>query len=316
MDLELTILGASSAIPLVNRNPTAQFLTICNRHFLIDCGEGTQVRIRENGIGFGRIDHILISHLHGDHFFGLAPLLSTLHLLDRNKEINIYGPKGLKEVVNAQIKAQGSWLKFPILFHELNFEGEHYIFEDDMIRIKSFPLNHGINCWGFLFEEKDLPRKMKAEAIEKYSIPVSEIKQIKKGADWTDEDGNLIPNSQLTLDAPKSLSYAFCTDTSPTDDLIEYVDSPDLLYHEATFLDKHKERAAQTFHSTSYQAAEVAKSVNARQLMIGHYSARYTEFDGLLEESREIFPNTILAQEGKTYVIKHKSQSVLQIKEA
>ncbi|HAD96190.1 MAG TPA: ribonuclease Z [Cryomorphaceae bacterium] len=311
--LELTILGASSAIPLANRNPTSQFLTLASHHFLIDCGEGTQVRLRENNIGFSRIDKIFISHLHGDHFFGLAPLLSTLHLLDRQKEIHIYSPKGLKEVIHAQMKLQGSWLKYPVIFHNLNPNEEEVIFEDERVSVKAFPLRHSIPCFGFWFREKERPRKMLKSAIEQYSIPVTEIRQIKKGSDWVDEQGNLIPNRDLTESPAASLSYAYCTDTSPLEHLNQFIDSPDLLYHEATFMEEHAERAAQTYHSTARQAASVAKSVNARQLMVGHFSIRYNDLNPLLDEAKEVFPNTILAKDGQTYALRSSHEELVPL---
>ena len=314
MDLELTILGASSAIPLAHRYPTSQFLTLSNRHFLIDCGEGTQARLRQLRIGFSRINHIFISHLHGDHFFGLAPMLSTFNLLDRQKAMHIYAPKGLKEVVNAQIKLQGSWLKFPLIFHYLEFGDEKIIFEDEKVIVKSFPLDHGINCSGFLFQEKVLPRNIKKEALKKYNIPIAEIKAIKGGQDWKNENGDLIPNKQLTEDPPIPLSYAYCTDTRPCDNLKQFVDSPDLLYHEATFTEKHKKRAHKTMHSTAKQAAQVATDVKARNLLLGHYSARYDDLEELECEAREIYPFAQIAKESVTYRIKRSGQQ-LEVKE-
>jgi ribonuclease Z len=308
MDLELTILGSSSAIPLVRRNPTAQFLTIANRHFLIDCGEGTQVRLRENKIGFSRINHIFISHLHGDHFFGLAPLLSSLHLLDRQKEMHIYAPAVLKDVIHTQMKAQGSWLKYPIVYHDLDFDSEQLLFEDEKVRVKSFPLKHTIDCCGFLFEEKPLARNIRKEALRKYKIPVVELSKIKFGADWTDENGKVIPNTELTLKPRSPFSYAFCTDTAPVDNLLDFVKKPSLLYHEATFTEKYKERAATTKHSTAQQAASIAQLLEAEKLLIGHFSARYNEFNELLNEAKAVFENTWVAEEGKTYVLKDKSK--------
>ncbi len=311
--LELTILGSSSAVPLANRSPTSQFLTLASRHFLIDCGEGTQVRLRENNIGFGRIDRIFISHLHGDHFFGLAPLLSTLHLMDRQKEIHIYSPKGLKETITQQMKLQGSWLKYPVIFHNLNPKAEEIIFEDERVSVKAFPLQHSIDCFGFWFREKERPRKMLKSAIAKYSIPVTEIRQIKKGSDWVDANGNSIPNEELTQAPAAALSYAFCTDTSPLEHLNDFIQSPDLLYHEATFMEEHLERAGQTHHSTARQAAEVAKSVDARQLMIGHFSIRYNDLNPLLNEAREIFPHTALAREGHTFTLRSAGEKVVSM---
>lgn len=311
MDLELTILGANSAIPLINKNPTAQFLTIHNRHFLIDCGEGTQVRLRENNIGFGRIDHILISHLHGDHFFGLAPLLSTLNLLDRQKELHIYAPKGLQKLVQDQIKIQGSWLKYPLLFHDLNFKEKTLLFEDEKVKINSFPLNHRIKCCGFLFEEKPLPRRIRSSAIKEYDIPVIELKRIKTGSDFENESGQIISNKSLTLDPYPSLSYAYCTDTTPIENLDSFFSDPSLMYHEATFIDKHKEKALQTFHSTTIQAADMATKVKAVHLLIGHFSARYTDLEELLLETKSKFENSWIAKERTTFTLKHTKKDLI-----
>tara|TARA_R110002072_G_scaffold162072_8_gene313839 strand:- start:718 stop:1665 length:948 start_codon:yes stop_codon:yes gene_type:complete len=314
MNLELTILGCNSAIPLINRNPTSQFLSIHSRQFLIDCGEGTQIRLRENGIGFGRINHILISHLHGDHCFGLVPLLSSLHLLDRHKEIHIYGPSGLKNIVNLQMKAQGSWLKFPLIFHELVIGKKELIFEDEKILVHSFPLDHGINCWGFLFEEKPLPKNIIPERIKELSIPIPEIKKIKNGEDWQDENGKTYKNSYLCTKGPDSLSYAFCTDTLPLENLGEYINKPpSLLYHEATFLNDQIKRAKQTNHTTAKQAGEIAKRLNCDHLIIGHFSARYSEFEAFQEEASTEFENTHLAVEGRKYSINHKQAKKLII---
>lgn len=313
MDLELIILGCNSAIPLINRNPTSQFLSIHSRQFLIDCAEGTQIRLRENGIGFGRINHILISHLHGDHFFGLTPLLSTLNLLDRSKEVHIYAPKGLKEIVNLQMKAQGSWLNYPVIFHDLDFNQKHLIFEDEKISVSSFPLKHRIPCCGFLFQEKPLPRNIISAKIKELSIPIPEVKKIKNGEDWMDENGKLHVNKNLTTNPLPSLSYAYCSDTLPIKSLFNFVEAPSILYHEATFLSLHEKRAKSTNHSTAKQAAEIANLVQAKNLIIGHFSARYTEFEEFLTEAKENFPKTYLAKERNRYTIRHKNPTTVVV---
>lgn len=302
MEISLKILGASSAIPLSGRNPTSQFLTISNRHFLIDCGEGTQVQLRRNQVGFGRINHILISHLHGDHFYGLVPLLNTLHLLDRKKELHIYGPAALEQGIYDILKLSHSSLGFPLIFHPLNMKERALVYEDKAVTVHSFPVNHSLPCCGFLFTEKPRPRNFRKEVLEKYRIPVAEIRQIKEGSDWTDEKGNLIPNEELTTDPLKSLSYAYCADTAPVPNLDELLGiKPDLMYHEATFTEEHRQRAAKTKHSTARQAAEVASSVQPSYLLIGHYSVRYEDLSLLLVEARETFKQTLLASEGFTY---------------
>lgn len=312
MELEVCILGASSALPMVGRNPTSQFVTLANRHFLIDCGEGTQVQLRKNHIGFSRVNHIFISHLHGDHFFGLLPLLSTLHLLDRHKKIHLYCPEPLKEIIQTQMKLSNAWFRYPIHYHYLK-SGKQLLFEDNKVEVYSFPLKHSIDCWGFLFQEKSRQYNMKHSALKKYNIPVAEIRQIKQGADWTDENGTVIPNDALTTEGPPSLSYAYCTDTAPLAHLSDFFTAPDLLYHESTFTEAHSERAKQTNHSTAKQAAEVARSVDARHLLLGHYSTRYHDLAPLYTEAREIFPAVLLSKENHLYKIKAGTHELLEI---
>lgn len=300
--LSVQILGSSSAIPLAGRHPTSQFVTIASRHFLVDCGEGTQIQIRNNQIGFGRIEHILISHLHGDHFYGLVPLLTTLHLLDRFKPMHIYCPPELEQAIWDLLALSKTKLRYELIFHHLDMKNPQVIFEDKAITVSSFPLKHSIDCCGFYFEEKPKPRKFLKESLDKYSIPAAEIRQIKLGEDWEDEDGNLVPNQELTAPAPASLSYAYCTDTAPVRKLNEYLPgTPDLLYHEATFTEDHKKRAKQTKHSTAAQAAEIATLVKAKHLLIGHFSIRYDDFDPFLQEAKETFQNTYLALQGTTF---------------
>lgn len=313
MDLKLTVLGSSSAIPIADRNPTSQFLTIYNRHFLIDCGEGTQVQLRRNKIGFSRINHIMISHLHGDHFYGLVPLLTSLHLLDRQKEIHIYGPPLLEKAVNDLLEVSGTKLRFPLVFHALDMKKPGLIYEDKAVEVHSFPVKHSSPCCGFFFYEKQRPRNFRKELLEKYSIPVAEIRQIKQGADWQTEEGKVIPNAELTTDPPPRLSYAFCTDTLPLEDLRErFPASPSLLYHEATFTREHEQRAKKTKHSTAAQAADVARKVNAKYLLVGHFSVRYEEFDELINEAREVFPITYLALENHNYILKSTDKLLVE----
>ena len=313
MSISLTILGCHSATPRTFAHPTSQYLEINNRRFLIDCGEGTQVQLRKYKIKFSAINHIFISHLHGDHFFGLTPLLSSLHLLGRNKEIHIYGPHGLKDIINLQMKAQGSWLSYPLIFHELDFTKKSQLYEDDKIIVHSFPVKHRIACCGFLFEEKALPRNIIGEKIKELSIPFLDIKGIKNGNDWEDENGKTHNNHSLTTKAPESLSYAFCTDTLPLENLQDYVYNPSLLYHEATFTNKHKDRAKQTHHSTAEQAANIAKGIKAGNLILGHFSTRYLDYSDFLLESKPIFPKVYLAKDGTKYCIKHQNPKSLEI---
>lgn len=314
MELRVQILGSSSAIPLSGRNPTAQFVTIASRHFLVDCGEGTQIQLRRNRIGFSRIEHILISHLHGDHFYGLVPLLSTLHLLDRHKEVHIYGPPELEKGIYDQLALSHSKLRFPIVFHPLNMKESALIYEDKGITVHSFPLKHSLPCCGFFFQEKPKPRKFIKEALEKYSIPNAEIRQIKQGADWEDENGNIISNDELTTNPPPSLSYAFCTDTKPIKELPQLLPgAPNLLYHEATFTEELKDRAKQTKHSTAKQAAEIAQLIGAKHLIIGHFSVRYDDFDELLLEAQAVFPKTHVALEKTTFKLQSPEKLLVEL---
>lgn len=314
MELSVQILGSSSAIPLNGRNPTSQFVTIASRHFLVDCGEGTQIQIRRNRIGFSRIEHILISHLHGDHFYGLVPLLSTLHLLDRHKEVHIYGPPELEKGVYDLLALSHTKLRFPIIFHALNMREPAIVYEDKGIMVHSFPLKHSLPCCGFFFQEKPKPRKFIKEVLEKYSIPNAEIRQIKQGADWQDEDGNIVPNDELTTAPSPSLSYAFCTDTKPVKNLLELMPaSPDLLYHEATFTEELKDRAKHTKHSTAKQAAKMAELVGTKHLIVGHFSVRYDNFDEILQEAQEVFPQTHLALEKNTFRLKSPENLLVEL---
>lgn len=306
-NLQLTILGSGSAVPLPQRSPTAQFLTLSGRHFLIDCGEGTQTKLRSLRIGFGRINHIFISHLHGDHFFGLVPLLTTLHLLDRQKEMHLYGPPELEQAVNTLLDSTGSRLRYPLVFHPTAPAAPRVVYEDEALWVKAIPLRHGMPCWGYHFQEKPRPRKMRKEAIQRLGIPVAEIRQIKQGADFTDLDGRTHANRDLTDDPARPLGYAYCTDTAPLAAYLQKQIGPvDLLYHEATFTEAHQERAQQTTHSTARQAAEVARTMGAQKLLLGHFSIRYDDLLPLQEEARQIFPESFLAREDRVFELGRK----------
>lgn len=307
--LSLSILGSSSAIPLSDRSPSAQFLHIGKEYFLIDCGEGTQVKLRQHRIGFSRLKHILISHLHGDHFYGLLPLLSTLQLLDRHAPLYIYGPEKLETAIQQQLDISDAKISYPIHFKVLDPSRKGLIYESANLEIHSFPLRHGpIDCFGFHFQEKPQARKFRKEVLEQYDIPVAEIRRIKAGADWTDQNGNRIPNAELSTDAPAPFSYAYCTDTLPVKHLHRYFKEPDLLYHESTFLQKDADRAQQTNHSTAAQAGEIAEICKAKNLLIGHFSVRYKDFSELLKEAKTAFPNTEIAKEGYLIQINRKTR--------
>jgi ribonuclease Z len=298
---ELTILGSSSATPTSSRNPSAQYLNFNERHILIDCGEGTQSRLRANKIKMNKIKHILISHLHGDYYFGLIGLLSSLHLLDTNHEIHLYCTPQLKEIIDLQLKHSDTWLKYPLVYHFYNPKTSELIFEDDVLSIYTIPLKHRVPCTGFLFKEKEKQRTLKKELISVYNLTPHNIVDIKNGANFIDETGREISNEILTNPAPKGRSYAYCSDTIFDPDLVGFIQNVDLLYHESTFLEDKLQRAHETYHSTAKQAAEIARLANAKQLLIGHFSARYKDLNEFKKEAKEIFSNSHLAIEGLTF---------------
>jgi ribonuclease Z len=300
MSLELTILGCHSATPRENAHPTSQYLEINNRHFLIDCGEGTQRQMRKHNVGFSKINHIFISHLHGDHFFGLIGLISTFGILNREKELHIFGPKGIKEVTRLQLKVSKSYSKFEIIFHELTSKESELIFEDDNVSVSTIPLDHRIYTNGYLFREKEKPKKLNIENVQQYpEIKTCDYHNIKAGKDVILENGELIKNEELTLPPPKPKSYAFCSDTSYKEAIVPIIKNVDLLYHEATFLSDREDLAKKTKHSTAKQAAQIATQAAVNQLIIGHYSSRYKNIALFKKEASVIFSNVILAEEGK-----------------
>lgn len=303
MPFELTILGSSSALPTSERYPTAQVLNLLGRFFLIDCGEGTQIQLRRKKIGFSKIKHIFISHLHGDHYFGLIGLISTMNLLGIKSEVHIYSPSELKNLIQAQLDFIKGEMKVRLIFHPLNFKKPQKIYSDKRVEISSFPVKHSISTCGFLFKEIQKQPNIKKEAIEEFNIPIAQIKEIKNGAHYTTENGDIILNEKLTTPPPLPRSYAFCTDTAYHEPIVEVIKEVDLLYHEATFPEEMKDFANKTLHSTAMDAARIAKLANARKLIIGHFSARYND-DSLFEtEARKLFKNTVAAKEGKTYRI-------------
>ncbi|PWG06396.1 ribonuclease Z [Polaribacter aquimarinus] len=304
MSICLTILGCHSATPRINAFPTAQYLEINNRHFLIDCGEGTQRQMRKYKVGFSKINHIFISHLHGDHFYGLVGLLSTFGILNREKELHIYGPKGIKKATLLQLKISQSHAKYPMVFHELISNESELIFEDDKVEIRTIPLDHRVYTNGYLFTEKEKPKKLNMLNISGYpEIGKADYLNIKAGKNITLSTGEVVSNSELTLPSSKPLSFAFCSDTSYKPDIIPTIKNVDLLYHEATFLDDRIDLAKKTKHSTTKQAARIAKEANVNQLVLGHYSGRYKDISIFKQEAQEVFKNTALAEPGKIFNI-------------
>ncbi|AHW60723.1 ribonuclease Z [Draconibacterium orientale] len=303
MSFELTILGSNSALPTSNRYPTAQVLEVPGRCFLIDCGEGTQIQLRRNKISFSKIRHIFISHLHGDHYYGLIGLLSTMNLLGVKSDVHIYAPSELKTLIQPQLDFIRGEMSIKPIFHPLNLKKPQTVFESKNIEVLSFPVKHSIPTVGFLFREKPKQANIKKEMIKAYNIPLAQIKDIKAGADFETEDGRIIPNEKLTTPPPKPKSYAFCTDTAFHPPIAEIINGVDLLYHEATFLEELKDLAEKTLHSTARQAAEMAKLSKASKLLIGHFSSRFKNLNDFKTEAREVFKNTELAIEGKKYII-------------
>lgn len=304
MSIKLTILGFNSAVPKQNSAPTSQLLEISNRLFLIDCGEGTQIQLRNAKAKFSRINHIFISHLHGDHVFGLIGLISTFQLLGKETPLYIFGPKGIQDFIMNQLKHIQARCSFELKFKELKSKESELIFEDDKVEVYTIPLDHRIYTNGYLFKEKVKPRRLNIQAVKKFpEIEVCDYNNLKNGKDYVLSNGEVIPNEKLTFDPPRSLSYAFCSDTRYKPDIVPMIKNVDLLYHEATFLDELKEMAVYTGHSTAKEAALIAKQANAGQLIIGHFSNRYNDFRVLKAEASEIFENTILPKQLGVYEI-------------
>jgi ribonuclease Z len=299
--MKLSILGCYSATPRALNNTTSQVLEINNHMFLIDCGEGTQVQLRKHKIKFNRIKHIFISHLHGDHFFGLVGLISTFRLLTRETDLHIYGPVGIKEVVTLQMKLADSWTNFNLIFHELTSNESELIFEDEEIKVYTIPLNHRVYTNGFLFKEKEGNRKLDIGLVEDANINLAYYRKLAQGFDVINEDGKLIKNELVTKPGAKPKSYAFCSDTMYKVDIVPIIKNVDVLYHESTFLDKHAHLGPKTKHSTAKQAARIAKQANAGTLLLGHYSTRYDGLNAFKEEAQEIFDNVELCEDGRVF---------------
>jgi len=300
---EVLILGNSSATPMYGRHPTSQVLNFNEQFFLIDCGEGTQMQLFRHGIKGSRISHIFISHLHGDHYLGLVGLLSSQHLVGRKSELHLYGPAALKEILDLQFKHSDTRLRYPLIFHPTNACHQEVLFENTQLSVRSFPLQHRIACTGFRFDEKVQSASLKKEEVERLNIPIPYLRLLKKGIDYVADDGTVHRAKDLTYPPPRPRSYGYCSDTVMNEDYFEAIKDVDLLYHEATFLHDRVERAKETFHTTSLEAAEVAQTVNAKKLLLGHFSARYKDLQPLLEESRTIFAQTELSEEGKWFLV-------------
>ncbi|MBQ4819224.1 ribonuclease Z [Aquimarina sp. MMG016] len=299
--MKLTILGCYSATPRTFTNPTSQVLEINNHIFLIDCGEGTQVELRRNKIKFSRIKHIFISHLHGDHFFGLIGLVSTFRLLGREEALHIYGPKGIKEAITLQLKLSNSWTDYPLHFHELTNTESEVIFEDEKVVVSTIPLQHRVYCNGFLFKEKPGDRKLLMSKVMNYDIDKAYYRSIKKGKDVVLDDGTVIKNAELTDDPHPVKSYAFCSDTKYDEQKIPIITEATVLYHESTFLESHKYLCERTGHSSAIEAATIAKKANVGTLILGHYSTRYDNIEQFKDEALTVFDEVEIGDDGKVF---------------
>jgi ribonuclease Z len=303
VSMKLTILGSSSALPTSERYPSAHVLNAHERLFLIDCGEGTQMQMRKNRIRFGKINHIFISHLHGDHIFGLYGLLSTFSLMGRKTPLHLYAPENYDSILHSHLNDFDIHLNFEIDYIPLSGKDPAKILDDKYITVTSFPLEHRVPSFGFIFREKQADRKILKDSIIKYNIPIAQIMSVKKGADFVTSEGKIVKNEDITIAAPEPQSYAYCSDTKYFKRLASYIKGVTVLYHEATFDKSKKKLAVMTGHSTSADAATVASEAEAGALIIGHFSARYKEIEVLVDEAKAIFPGTYEAIDGKTYEI-------------
>jgi ribonuclease Z len=299
----LTILGSSGALPAVGRFPTSHYLTIQNRHFLIDCGEGAQIQMARFQVPTAKIDHIFISHLHGDHYLGLMPFLFSLHLNKRQSDLHLYSPKGLDEIITLHLKYSKSSLNYKIIFHVFDPQTIHILYEDEWMTVETIPLRHKLECSGFLFREKPKQRRIDKERLHE-GIKLQHIIALKNGHDVLDNSGKILfRNSDYTLPPRPSYSYAYCSDTAWNEAMIKQIEGVSVLYHEATFMETEKDKAIETKHSTAKEAATMAQVAKVDKLVIGHFSARYKNLDMVLAEAKTIFENTELAIEGSSFTL-------------
>ena len=299
--LSVTILGNNSAVPAFNRHPTSQVVTHDGVNYLVDCGEGTQIQMIKYKVRRGKISHIFISHLHGDHYFGLVGLINTFGLLSHKQELHIYGPEPLQQIIETQLKVAETYLSYTLFFHSITANA--VLVDNEKIRIKCFETTHRIQCFGFSFEEKMSKRKILVDKVRKHDIPVTFYSSLQNGLDYITAKGDIIKNDTVTAAPEKGKRYAFCADTRYDESLIEHIYGFDTVYHETTYLDNLHEKAFERFHSTTKQAAALAKKAMVNRLLIGHFSSKYSVLDAFEQEAREVFPATELAIEGNTYDI-------------
>ncbi len=310
MDFQLTVLGSSGAVPAWGRFPSAQVLRVGHKVYLIDCGEGAQMRMQQLGVRPSRIKQVFISHLHGDHILGLMGLLQSMSLMGREQPLTIFSPPGLRQMIEAFQQALSGKLRFDLQFVALPLNAHEQIFEDGHLSVWSFPLKHHHMTVGYLFREKVRARKMRPECISRYQIPFTDIPAIKAGSDWVSPQGQRLPNTLLTKAPPPLRSYAYCCDTAWEPKIVPYIAEVDLLYHDATFSETHAAQAAETQHSTARQAADIARRARAGALVLGHFSARYPDINPLVEEAREVFPNVWAGLDGTSFSLDFRSKTL------
>jgi ribonuclease Z len=299
--LSVTILGNNSAVPAFNRHPTSQVVSHDGNNYLVDCGEGTQIQMIKHKIRRGKISHIFISHLHGDHYFGLVGLINTFSLLSHKQELHVYGPEPLQQIIEMQLKVADTTLSYPLHFHTLTENAT--LVDNDRIRIKCFRTQHRILCFGFSFEEKEGKRKLLIDKVRKLNIPVTFYNSLQNGLDYITPKGKVIKNDTVTAAPGKGKRYAYCADTRYDEELIHHIYDFDAIYHETTYLDNMQDKAYERFHSTTKQAAAIARKAMVKKLLIGHFSSKYNSLDAFQDEARQVFPNTELAIEGVTYEV-------------
>lgn len=294
------ILGCGSALPTLRHNPSSQVVEIRGKFFMVDCGEGTQTQLRRSKIKFTKINAVFISHAHGDHCFGLIGMISTFGMLGRTAPLHVYAPSGLREIMKKQIEYFCNGFEYEVIFHDVDTSANKIIYEDRSLSVETVPLSHRMPCSGYIFREKPTLPHILRDMADYYNVPVSQFNNIKNGADWIDNEGNIIPYTRLTKPSVPARSYAYCSDTRYMPELHEYLKGVNVLYHESTYLNEDEGMARQFFHSTASQAAQVASDAGVNTLVLGHYSARYNDESILLSEAKEIFPNSILSDEGLT----------------
>ncbi len=297
----VTILGNNSAVPAFDRHPTSQVVTLDGNNYLVDCGEGTQIQLINYKVRRSKISHIFISHLHGDHYFGLIGLINSLSLLGHKQEMSVFGPSPLKEIIELQLKVADTQLCYPLHIHHITEAAT--LVDNEKLRVKCFRTNHRIECYGFTFEQKKQPRKLNLEKAKEFEIPSVFYDRLKNGEDYTRKDGTIVANELVTTIAEPGKKYGFCADTKYDESIIPHIEGADMIYHETTYLDSLRERAESRFHSTTKQAALIAQKAGVKKLLIGHFSSKYDTLEEFETEAREVFPDTDLAIEGVCYEV-------------